>query len=100
MLPEEEKNPFFVDSHYYQLAGTFSEPIKKLIPEDTFRILKEKTRTRENKEVIKQKNNELFKKLAEPQIEKKSSEQKSDAPTGYTGQETQNLDRLIENTIE
>lgn len=116
MLPEESKSGMFKDSRYFTLAGTFAEPFENLIPEETLEMIKnqstqfglsnkkekqeeEKTEDQEKSEDI----DELFEKLAKPQIEKITKEkakEKIDDFKGYKDNEADNLDRLIENASE
>ncbi len=98
MLPDEEKNSFFTESRYYQTAASFAEPIKNLIPKETLEKIKQKSEgTRAN---IQKNPDELFKKLAEPQVEKVGAQKQEKEPEGYNKSETKSLDRLIENTAE
>jgi len=98
LLPEEAKTPFFTDSHYFEVAGDFSEPLKNLIPEETLAELKEKTQVRSLKD--KKDAEELFRELAEPKVKKDEPEEKQPPAETYDQSETQNLDRLIETTAE
>ncbi len=124
MLPEINKKPIFEQSHYYTAAASFSEPLQKLIPEETIQKIKEKSKIKS--ENLTTDPEELFKKLSKPQTkkieekkEKGTEKEKSDnketksddklSPAdekakesfkGYNGSEVQSLDRLIETTVE
>lgn len=119
-LPEEAKSDTFKNSRYFQLAGDFAEPFEKLIPQSTIEAIKEQTAAvglgtekkedtkRDEKKAVEEKEaqehiDDLFEKLAQPQIEKISAEkfqEKSERFDGYKANETENLDRLIENTAD
>ena len=123
IVPADKQSPILQESKYYTLAGTFAEPIEKLIPKDTLDTIKEKTsevgltsdedeeekksEAKDKKETNKDKNDvdALFEKLAQPQIEKmrddkKKLQQIKEDFEGYNNYERNNLDRLIENTVE
>jgi len=97
MLPDEAKNPFFADSHYFSVAGDFAEPLQKLVPEETLKKIKEKSFP--SKQEKEDNSEELFKKLVEPQTATIKAKPESEEE-GYDKKETQDLDRLIENTAE
>ena len=97
MLPDEAKNPFFADSRYFSLAGDFAEPIEHLIPEETLNKIKEKSSSTANE--LNNNPEELFKQFVEPKTAK-IGEAPEQQVEGYDKQEIQNLDRLIENTVE
>lgn len=118
-LPDEAKSGIFKDSRYFTLAGKFAEPIESLIPQSTIDMIKAKTaktgllEEKEAKEKADQENKKdqeakdeidaLFEKLAQPKIEKLTSDKIEDKVKdfkGYQNNETENLDRLIENTAE
>ena len=132
MMPEKTQPKVLQDSKYFQLAGKFAKPLEEMLPEETLVDIKEKARTwgekrsegegeEEEKEVSEPKKSEpakkaykrpgddaeeLFDKLARPQIKKASERLKNDSgkgkaeEDGYNNHERANLDRLIENTIE
>jgi len=97
-LPEEAKKPFFADSGYYRLAGDFAEPIKNLMPKETFEKIKQKAEAQNL--MGKETSEDLFKKLAEPRLEKTAGDVQKDEAQGYDKSETKSLDRLIENAAE
>lgn len=111
VLPEETNEGMFKESRYFTLAGEFAKPIEALIPEETKDLIKIKkdddkdTKKKDKKivkEDVKEKEkqkaiNELFEKLASPKIEKAISEESFE---GYKENLTDNLDRLIDATIE
>lgn len=118
-LPNEAKSSIFKDSRYFMLAGDFAEPFEKLIPQSTVDMIKsqstkigfgeEKKKDADEEEKVKEEKeqqeqiDELFEKLAQPQIEKISEEklkEKAQQFDGYKNNETENLDRLIENTVD
>ena len=127
MLPEESESEFFADSRYFTYAGEFADPLKELIPQSTIDLIRDKSAevglgskpeedeteekdssadkeeiTEEEKE--KAEIDELFEKLAQPKIEKietnKAEEDDKEEFVGYKEEETDNLDRLIETTVE
>ena len=108
VLPEESKEGMFKESRYFQLAGEFAKPIEGLIPEETKNLIKiKKDETEQKAEEIKKDAeqkaiDELFEKLAQPQIEKVviKSEEETENFEGYKENQTDNLDRLIEATVE
>ena len=125
MLPEESESDFFADSHYFTYAGKFADPLKELIPQSTIDLIRDKSaevglgggseeeteekESSEDKEELTEEEkeqaeiDELFEKLAQPEI-KKAAAQKTKGKTedfnGYKEEETDNLDRLIETTVE
>lgn len=119
LLPEESKSGMFKESRYFTLAGKFAEPLESLIPESTIDLIrnkssevglgdKKKPEKEEAKEIKEEKKaqeqiDELFEKLAQPKIEKAVKEHAKEAVKdfkGYKKDETDNLDRLIENAVE
>lgn len=127
MIPVDKQSDTLRESKYFQIAGSFAKPIEELIPESTLEIIREKTKQvseqaekadREEKAETEAKQHleeqdetdELFEKLAQPQIKKKSApaqKEKLKKPIkieenfdGYKESERDNLDRLIENTME
>ncbi len=125
MLPEESKEGMFKDSRYFNIAGRFAEPLVSLIPESTIDLIRDKSAKvglgkedeakTDKKEDTKEKDkeqkqeqedqkeiDELFEKLAQPQIEKAKKDIKEKAAdfSGYKKDEADNLDRLIENVEE
>lgn len=108
VTPPQEQPAFFKESKYFQLAGNFAEPIEKLIPQDTLKAINEKTAAalgtddKKEKAVSENVGDDLFKKLAQPQV-KNGKSKKVDAEKenskGYNQSEQKSLDRLIE-TIE
>lgn len=123
MMPVKSQPDLLRKSKYFQIAGNFAEPIEKLIPKDTLDAIKEKTsevgltgddddEPRRNKSLPKLKKDKdksdvdaLFEKLAQPQIEKMREDRKKlqkikEDFEGYNTYERDNLNRLIENTVE
>lgn len=109
IIPVEKQSDVLTKSKYFQLAGKFAQPLEEMIPEETLKLIKEKTKTmstdEEEKEDKKSEQtsdaDELFEKLAQPKIKK--AVKKEAAKTikenfdGYKESERDNLDRLIEN---
>ncbi len=103
IMPPEAQPETFKQSKYFQLAGSFAEPIEKLIP----RSARDKVNDQINpgKEVVpgvelESDIDDLFEKLAQPKVAKKTVvEVKEDETVGYDKSEQKSLDRLIE-TIE
>ncbi len=118
MLPEESKSGIFKESRYFTLAGKFAEPLESLIPQSTIDLIRNKSsevglgeskKTQDKSEESSKEENEtqknqkeideLFEKLAQPKIEKAVKEKVRNFD-GYKDKETDNLDRLIENTAD
>ena len=112
MIPVDKQSDILTKSKYFQLAGSFAKPLEDMIPEETLKIIKEKTKKggEENEKAIAKKEqeeksdndaDELFEKLAQPQIKKavkeKAKTQIKESFEGYKESERDNLDRLIEN---
>ena len=123
MMPVKSQPDLLKKSKYFQIAGNFAEPIEKLIPKDTLNAIKEKTSevgltgddddepAAEQKPAEAEKDKDksdvdaLFEKLAQPQIEKMREDRKKlqkikEDFEGYNAYERDNLNRLIENTVE
>lgn len=123
MTPVKSQPDLLKKSKYFQIAGNFAEPIEKLIPKDTLDAIKEKTSevgltgddddepAAEQKPAETKKDKDksdvdaLFEKLAQPQIEKMREDRKKlqkikEDFEGYNTYERDNLNRLIENTVE
>ena len=108
ILPEEVDEGMFKESKYFQLAGEFAKPIEGLIPEETKDLIRtkkliendskknDKNKAEEDKE--EKSIDELFEKLASPKIEK--TDVKEEQFEGYQENMTDNLDRLIDATLE
>ena len=103
IIPPESQPDMFKQSKYFQLAGSFAEPIEKLIPQSA----RDKVHMQAGveKEVapgveLNSDLDDLFEKLTRPEIKKKKkAEEKEDKAVGYDKSEQKSLDRLIE-TIE
>ncbi len=111
VIPEESKEGMFKESRYFTIAGEFAKPIEGLIPEETKNLIKDKSFPQNKKEekakkeekIQEQKEiDELFEKLAQPQIEKviNKDNETNENFNGYKEKQTDNLDRLIEATID
>ena len=123
MMPVKSQPDLLKKSKYFQIAGNFAEPIEKLIPKDTLDAIKEKTSevgltgddddepAAEQKPAEAEKDKDksdvdaFFEKLAQPQIEKMREDRKKlqkikEDFDGYNAYERDNLNRLIENTVE
>ena len=104
IMPQESQPELFKQSKYFQLAGSFAEPIEKLIPHSA----KEQVNNQVNstKEVspgveLDSDLDDLFEKLTQPQVAKKKvTPIKEDKSVGYYKSEQKSLDRLIEMTVE
>ena len=114
MIPPEKQSETLTESRYFQLAGKFAAPLEEMIPEETLKLIKEKTQgvseeeiKEEEPEAFEEETNdsdtdELFEKLAQPQIKKALKKKKNlvgikEGFEGYKESERDNLDRLIEN---
>jgi len=122
-MPPEKQPEVMQKSKYFQLAGEFAKPIEGLIPQETLDSIKKKTdeyigskeekpdeeKTEEEKKKLEA--DELFNRLAKPEIEKKSEkikeqvkdkvkqevkEQVKEEVKGYNNNERENLERLID----
>ena len=126
-MPPEKQPEVLKKSKYYQLAGEFAKPIEGLIPQETLDTIKKKTdeyigtkeekqdeeKTKEEKKKLEA--DELFNRLAKPEIEKKSEKIKEQVKesvkkeakekakekikedfSGYNNNERENLERLID----
>ena len=116
IIPAEDQPEMFKDSKYFQLAGSFAEPIEKLIPKDKFMKEDEKPDEKDEKKndkkndkndkkdsVISEDMDKLFDKLVQPKVEKKSDKDKTSKEKnsdGYNKSEQNSLDRLIEMNVE
>ena len=123
MMPVKSQPDLLKKSKYFQIADNFAEPIEKLIPKDTLDAIKEKTSevgltgddddepAAEQKPAETKKDKDksdvdaLVEKLAQPQIEKLREDRKKlqkikEDFEGYNTYERDNLNRLIENTVE
>lgn len=112
IIPAEDQPEMFKDSKYFQLAGSFAEPIEKLIPKDKFMKEDEKPDEKDEKKndkndkkdsVISEDMDKLFDKLVQPKVEKKSDKDKDSkekSSDGYNKSEQNSLDRLIEMNVE
>ncbi len=120
-MPPEKQPEVMQKSKYFQKAGEFAKPIENLIPQETLDMIKEKTseymgskEKKDDKEKAeeaqkKQESEELFNRLAKPEIEKKSDKKKEEKAdeksktdnkkedfSGYNNSERNNLERLID----
>jgi len=115
-ITESHQPEFLQKSKYFKIAGNFAKPIEDLIPQETLDVIKKKTdkyiaekeQKSENKTIQenkkKQESEELFNRLAQPQIKKKSSDKKQSLTnseikeefSGYNSKERENLERLID----
>ncbi len=112
IIPAEDQPEMFKDSKYFQLAGSFAEPIEKLIPKDKFMKEDEKPDEKDEKKndkndkkdsVVSEDMDKLFDKLVQPKVEKKSDKDKDSkekSSAGYNKTEQNSLDRLIEMNVE
>lgn len=112
MIPADKQSEILTESKYFQVAGSFAKPLEELIPEETLKLIKEKAGYGEEAEGTEESEKEppaerkkdsvddLFERLAQPQIEKakgKAKEKIKENFGGYKESERDNLDRLIEN---
>lgn len=117
IIPVDKQSDVLTKSKYFQLAGKFAAPIEELIPEDTLKIIREKTKAvaveEEPEEETGKKpataplkaksSDDLFERLAQPQIKKVKKEavvKIKENFEGYKESDRGNLDRLIETTAE
>ena len=101
IIPQENQSEVLTGSKYFKLAGSFAKPIEDLIPEETIKLIKEKSQALDNskskEEKEKEETKELFEKLARPQIKKAvKNNTQADEVAGYKETERNDLDRLIE----
>lgn len=115
MIPADKQSEVLTKSKYFQIAGSFAKPLEELIPEETLQLIKEKAGYSETEEDSDEKSakdeaaetkagkdsvDDLFERLAQPQIKKaknKAKEKIKENFSGYKESERDNLDRLIEN---
>ena len=108
VVPIEDQPEFLTKSKYYKIAGTFAEPIEKLLPKKTLDLIKShKDNTQKQEEtnaeqgdLIQGNLDELFEKLAQPKVSLKKEagkDEKKSVETGYEKSERNNMDRLIDN---
>lgn len=125
MMPKDRQPETFKNSRYFQLAGEFAQPIENLIPKETLDTIRSKAvevgskGQSEDRKEIKEKeasepekpsdtsldSDDLFEKLAQPQVKSKSKkptqpEKQQENFDGYNTHERDNLDRLIENSLD
>lgn len=124
MMPADRRPEIFKNSKYFNLAGEFATPIENLIPKETLDMIRKKTDDMNRKLIPADKKeikpeeepapetkgksddaDALFEKLAQPQVkkilkDKKQPEKIHEDFKGYNNSERDNLDRLIENTLE
>ena len=109
VIPAEDQPEFLTKSKYYNLAGTFAEPIEKMIPQETLDMIKikdkeddeDEDKRKEREKELEKGFGELFEKLAQPKIKKaaeKAKEEKQEE--GYENSERKNMDKLMENIAE
>ncbi len=75
MIPKDQQSEVLTQSKYFKIAGNFAEPIEKLIPEATLETIRKKaSEAGESEKAKKEKSetDELFEKLAQPKIKKKT----------------------------
>lgn len=134
MMPKDRQPETFKNSKYFQLAGEFAQPIENLIPKETLDTIRSKAAEVGNKEKSEEESGEqgdknaktieeaadllapkdiddLFEKLAQPQVKSKSKSASTSETAkqpekiqenfdGYNTHERDNLDRLIENSLD
>lgn len=112
MIPADKQSEVLTKSKYFQIAGSFAKPLEELIPEETLQLIKEKAgyadgeeeeadkKSEDKDNIEKDSVDDLFERLAQPQIKKAKSKAKEKIKenfSGYKESERDNLDRLIEN---
>lgn len=109
MIPVEKQSEVLTQSKYFQLAGKFAQPLEEMIPEETMKLIKAKTKVaavEDEEETATEETSseadELFEKLAQPKIKKILKDKNNlkaieEGFEGYHASERNNLDRLIEN---
>lgn len=133
MVPKDKQSELLTESKYFNIAGSFAQPIEALIPESTLKKIREKSRQVSGEEPVEEDDGKpktdvdvLFEMLAQPKVaskkkadkpvavinndlankalEKKRAEEKKEEKKpeekGYNEHERDNLDRLIETTVE
>ena len=126
-MPDDRRPEIFKNSKYFNLAGEFAAPIENLIPKETLDLIRKKTndinlkldpeaaekddtessddKASDKKDKSSDDIDALFEKLAQPQVKKMREDKKKlekihEDFKGYNTNERDNLDRLIENTLE
>ena len=106
MIPADRQSETLTKSKYFQLAGKLPPPPQEMIPEETIKLIKEKTKNSDEQKTEEEKDEEsgvdaLFEKLAQPKVKKEVKEKNKQVIKenfgGYKESERDNLDRLIEN---
>jgi len=103
IVPLDEQPEFLAKSKYYKLAGTFAEPIEKMIPQETLDMIKAKDKDgktdREREKELEKEFGELFEKLAQPKVKKAEEKAKEEEKPqeGYENSERKDMDKLMEN---
>lgn len=110
IVPVDRQPETLAKSKYYQLAGSFAKPLENMIPEETLKIIKERTiafsepENSSDEKQPKSANSDdeaiiLFEKLAQPKIKNTIKEQTAKVKEeikGYKETERNDLDRLID----
>ena len=108
ILTPEEQPEVFKKSKYFQLAGDFAEPIENLLPKNNKHEKEAEKNEEKQDSVLTEDIDRLFDKLVQPKVENPEAKPKAEQTTppkkqesdGYNTSEQQNLDRLIEMTID
>ncbi len=104
ILTPEEQPEVFKKSKYFQLAGDFAEPIENLLPKNKKSEKEDEKNEEKSDSVLSEDIDKLFDKLVQPRVEnpeaKPATKPQKQEQSGYNKNEQQNLDRLIEMTIE
>ena len=100
IIPSDKQPDIFVESRYYNLAGSFAKPLENMIPQETLKLIKEQT-TSYSKATEKEDKKEdetlaVFEKLAQPKIKKAIKEEFSEEVKGYKKSEIEDLERLLD----
>lgn len=103
IIPSDKQPDIFVESRYYNLAGSFAKPLENMIPQETLKLIKEQTtsysKATEKTEKEDKKEDEtlaVFEKLAQPKIKKTIKEEFSEEVKGYKKSEIEDLERLLD----
>ena len=101
IIPGDKQPELFIESRYYNLAGSFAKPLENMIPQETLNLIKEqaashKQQINNEKDRKSEDNLDLFEKLAQPKIKKSLKENFSDEVKGYKESEIEGLERLLD----
>ena len=98
IIPTDNQPEILEKSKYYKIAGNFAKPLENMIPQETLKLIKDKTVmvNTDDSPADKNENDILFEKLSQPKVKKALKEELSKEIKGYKANEREDLERLIE----